>query len=195
MNISQGDTSEGFSFMNCFAVGATKVPLHRREARGNSIWAHLNRASVVRDECSQLHICRNSSHTSDSQLNSTCPAHPSFFLRQRPGWGGRHMPVESVNCLGQKSESSKGRKRKDDHIQCSFWLKSLTWPEGLVFKSKKHGERARAFVKWVYYLLLRNNFPMSVYLNLRKMKWSKKNTSCSPNQLFTTFHFKILKII
>lgn len=73
VNISDDDTREGFSFMNCFAVGAIKVPLHRREARRNSIWVHLNSASVVKDECSQLQISQDSCHTSDYQLKATHP--------------------------------------------------------------------------------------------------------------------------
>ena len=72
MNISSGHAREGFLFMNCFAVGATKVPLHRRETHGNTIWAYLNSASLVKDECLQLQVSRDSSHTSDHQLNSTC---------------------------------------------------------------------------------------------------------------------------
>lgn len=42
-----GDTRESFSFMICFAVGATKVPLHRRTIHRNSTWAHLNSASKM----------------------------------------------------------------------------------------------------------------------------------------------------
>lgn len=44
--------------------------------------------------------------------------------------------MEFVNFLGQNDEvEKKGKKeRKDDHIQHSFWLGSLTLPYGLVSK-------------------------------------------------------------
>lgn len=49
-------------------------------------------------------------------------------------------------------------------------------------------------MKWVYCSLLRNNFLMRVYVNLRKIKRPEKNTSCSSNQ-FAKFHFEILQIL
>lgn len=63
-----------------FAVGATEVPLHRREVRRNAIRAHLNSASMVKDECSQLHISLDSSHTSRLSTElSMSNEHPGFF--------------------------------------------------------------------------------------------------------------------
>ena len=60
---------------------------------------------------------------------------------------------------------------------------------------KTNRARIWIYVNKVYCLLLKNNFPMCIYLNLRKIKLSKM-ISCSPNQQFNKFHFKIfLKIV
>lgn len=37
--------------------------------------------------------------------------------------------------------------------------------------------------------ITQSNFSVNVYLNLEKKKWSEKNTSYSPNQQSTKFHF------
>jgi len=66
--------------MNHFAVGATKVPLHRRESHRNSIWAHLNSASVAKHECSRLHLSLGSLCTSRvSTAPSMAQEHPGCF--------------------------------------------------------------------------------------------------------------------
>lgn len=76
----------------------------------------------------------------------------------------------------------KGKERKDNDIHHNFWLNGFKLPCGFVFKFKNHGKKQiQKCVKWVYCLLLRDNFPVNVYLNPRKKKWSKKNTSYSPN--------------
>lgn len=86
------DTRESFSFKNRFAVGATKVPLHRREIHRNSIWAHLNSASMVKDECPQLRISPGSSHTSAMSTElSMSYEYPGTFLLTAARLGWRHI--------------------------------------------------------------------------------------------------------
>lgn len=105
--------------------------------------------------------------------------------------------MEFINLLAQNHEVKKeGKEKKEKRkiiIYNSFWLNSFTLSYSLVFKFENQGkEQVRIHVKWVYCSLLRNNFPVSIYFNLRKINWSKKNTRCSPKH-FTKFNFKILK--
>lgn len=98
MNTMPYDTREGLSFMNCFAAGATKVPLHRRETHKNSIWAHLNSASMVTGERTWLHISLDPSHILDCQLNTPHPIRTQvFFLMIAVKLEGKHMNVELIN--------------------------------------------------------------------------------------------------
>lgn len=105
--------------------------------------------------------------------------------------------MEFINLLAQNHEVKKeGKEKKEKRkiiIYNSFWLNSFTLSYSLVFKFENQGkEQVRIYVKWVYCSLLRNNFPVSIYFNLRKINWSKKNTRCSPKH-FTKFNFKIFK--
>lgn len=80
--------------------------------------------------------------------------------------------MKLVNLLRQNHENKmKGKERKDNDIHHNFWLNGFKLPCGSVFKFKNHGKkRIQKCVKWVYCLLLRDNFPVNVYLNPRKKK-------------------------